>query len=287
MIDPARLTAELLDVLPRKQISRAMGKAADLRAPRPVLSTAIDAFARAYGIDLDEAIVPREGFRTFDDFFTRRLKPGARPIDPDELAVVSPADGKVEDLGPVDPSGALLIKGKRYTVAELVGDPEAAARYGGGHYFVVYLSPRDYHRVHAPIGGPVTTLRYVAGTLFPVNAIGLQHVPQLFAVNERVAVEQRSEHHGPVTTVLVGAIGVGRISVAFDDVMTNVAGSAPGLRDYGDDGPPIERAEELGTFHLGSTAIVFVPPDRAMRFVVGPGARVKVGEALLRPEAGG
>jgi phosphatidylserine decarboxylase len=114
-----------------------------------------------------------------------------------------------------------------------------------------------------------------------VNSIGLRHVPQLFAVNERVAVEQRSEHHGPVTTILVGAIGVGRISVSFDDVLTNVAGASPGERRY-DDGPPLDRAEELGTFHLGSTAIVFVGPTRALRFVVEPGARVRVGEAVLR-----
>lgn len=287
MIDPARLTAELLEVLPRKQISRAMGKAADLRAPRPVLGSAIDAFAKAYGIDLDEAIVPREGFATFDDFFTRRLKPGARPVDADPLAVVSPADGKVEDLGAIDPSGALLVKGKRYTVAELVGDVDDARRYAGGHYFIVYLSPRDYHRVHSPVGGPVASMRHVGGTLFPVNSIGIRHVPQLFAVNERVAVEQRSEHHGPVTTILVGAIGVGRISVAFDDVLTNVAGSQPGVRRYGEDGPPLDRAEELGTFHLGSTAIVFVGPSRRLRFVVEPGARVRVGEAVLRVVEGG
>ncbi|MCB9616350.1 MAG: phosphatidylserine decarboxylase [Sandaracinus sp.] len=286
MIDPARLTAELLDVLPRKQISRAMGKAADLRAPRPVLASAIDAFAKAYDIDLSEAIVPVGGFRTFDDFFTRRLKPGVRPVDADPLALVSPADGKVEDLGPVEADGALLVKGKRYTVAELVGDADAAARYAGGHYFIVYLSPRDYHRVHSPVEGPVATLRHVAGTLFPVNSIGIQHVPQLFAVNERVAVEQQSPH-GPVTTILVGAIGVGRISVSFDDVLTNVSGSVPGERVYGEDGPPLERAEELGTFHLGSTAIVFVGPSRPMRFVVSPGARVRVGEAVMRPAEAG
>lgn len=286
MIDPARLTADLLAVLPRKQISRAMGKAADLHAPRPVLGSVIDAFVKAYGIDLDEAIVPREGFSTFDDFFTRRLKPGVRPIDADPLAVVSPADGKLEDLGPVDPSGALLVKGKRYTVAELIGDADAG-RYAGGHYFIVYLSPRDYHRVHSPVGGPVATLRYVGGTLFPVNSIGIRHVPQLFAVNERVAVEQRSEHHGPVTTILVGAIGVGRISVSFDDVLTNVSGSTPCERRYGEDGPPLDRAEELGTFHLGSTAIVFVGPTQRMRFVVEPGARVRVGEAVMRVVEGG
>lgn len=287
MLDPARITADLLDLLPRKRISRAMGRAADLRAPKPILAPAIEAFVKAYEVDLDEAVVPREGFASFDEFFTRRLRPGSRPVDSDAGAVVSPADGKVEDLGPVDASGSLLVKGKRYTVAELVGDDSSARPFAGGHYFVVYLSPRDYHRVHAPVSGVVEGLRHVGGTLFPVNAIGLQHVPQLFAVNERVAVEQRSPVLGVVTTIMVGAIGVGRISVSFDDLLTNVPGAAPGERRYGQDGPPLERGEELGTFHLGSTAIVFVPPTRALRFVVAPGARVRVGEAILREDGEG
>ncbi|MEM9071591.1 MAG: archaetidylserine decarboxylase [Myxococcota bacterium] len=242
---------------------------------------AIDLFVRAYDIDVSEAIVPEGGFRSFDEFFTRRLKDGARPADPDPSAILSPADGRLEDLGVVDPAGSLLVKGRRYDVAELLGDPEAAASYAGGTYFIVYLSPRDYHRVHAPVSGSVVRAQHVPGTLFPVNSIGLEHVPKLFARNERVAIVQRTEL-GEVTTIMVGAIGVGRISVSFDHEISTNTGRAPGVRRYGEDGPPMERAEELGTFHLGSTAIVFIPPGMASRFVVDGSRPVRVGEAVLR-----
>lgn len=257
-----------------------MGRLAGLRAG-PVAQRAIDAFVRAYDVDMSEAIVPHGGYRTFDDFFTRRLRDGARAADPDPGAVLSPADGRVEDLGPIDPAATLLVKGKRYEVSDLVGDPAAAERYRGGSFFIVYLSPRDYHRVHAPVSGPVARVRYVPGTLYPVNAIGLGHVPQLFARNERMAIVQDSETHGEVTTVMVGAIGVGRIGLSFDDVESNV-GHTPGTRDYGGDGPPMERAEELGVFHLGSTAIVFVGPDAPVDFVIEPGEHVRVGQAVAR-----
>ncbi len=281
MIDAARLTADTLRILPRKRISRALGRLADLRAPVPVLQAAIDLFVRTYDIDLAEAVVPPGGFRSFDEFFTRRLIDGARPIDPDPSVLVSPADGRLEDLGAIDPEGTLLVKGRRYEVTELLDEPEAAQAYAGGSYFIVYLSPRDYHRVHAPVHGPVVRARHVPGTLFPVNAIGLEHVPRLFAVNERVATVQQTRF-GEVTTVMVGAIGVGRISVSFDPEIWTNRGRAPGTRRYGLDGPPMDRGEELGVFHLGSTVLVFVPRGEGTTFEVEAGSAVRVGQGVLR-----
>ena len=261
-----------------------MGRLAGFEGPKPLVERAVRTFVRAYDVNMDEAIVPPDGFRSFDEFFTRRLKPGARPVDPDPNVILSPADGRVEDLGPIEPGATLLVKGRLYDVPDLLGDPESAARYEGGSYFVVYLSPRDYHRVHAPVTGPVEQLRHVPGTLFPVNAIGTEYVPRLFARNERVAVVQRSQLHGEVTTIMVGAIGVGRITMSFDDVVTN-DGQPGGVRRYAD-GPVLERGEELGTFHLGSTAIVFTTPDAPLRRVVEPGAVVRMGRPLARRSEG-
>lgn len=262
-------------------MSRALGRIAELRAPSPVLDRAIDLFVRIYGIDLSEAQVPPGGFRSFDDFFTRTLKPGVRPIDPDAGTLVSPADGRIEDFGDIDPAGTLLVKGKRYEVGDLLGEPASAEHYRGGKFFIVYLSPRDYHRVHAPVAGPIVRARYVGGTLYPVNRIGLMYVPNLFAVNERVAVVQNHPEFGEVVTVMVGATSVGKISLAFDHEVWTNKGNAPGVRRYGDDGPPLDKGEELGTFHLGSTAIVFVPPGPLTRFRVTEGAVVRMGEAIL------
>ncbi len=281
LLRPTRLAAEALRFIPRKRISRALGAAADVHAPRPLVGRAVDAFIRVYGVDLAEAVVPEGGFATFDDFFTRRLVPGARPVDPDPVAIVSPADGRVDDLGPIDLAATLTVKGKLYDVADLLSDAEAAAHYEGGTFFIVYLAPRDYHRVHAPVDGPVERVRYVPGTLFPVNSIGTEHVPRVFARNERVTIVQRSPRFGEITTVMVGAIGVGRIGLAFDELRTNV-GAKPGVRSYGAAAPRLRKGDELGVFHLGSTAVVFVPPGQKLDFTIDRGAKVRMGEAVAR-----
>jgi phosphatidylserine decarboxylase len=275
----SRLAAQTVRVLPRKRLSRALGKLAASRAPQRAVDAAIAAFVRAYDVDLSEVDMPPDGFRTFDDFFTRRLLDGARVVDPDPTALVSPADGRIEDFGEITADGELTVKGKSYTAAALLGDSEAAAAYEGGHYFIVYLSPRDYHRVHAPTCGSVQYMRYVPGTLFPVNRIGTDFIPQLFARNERLAIVQEGVVHGIVTTIMVGAIGVGRIGLSFDEMQTN-QGDTPGLRSYVDSPIPRDRGDELGVFHMGSTAIVMTPPACKLDVVVEAGASIRLGEAM-------
>jgi len=275
----SRLAAQTVRVLPRKRLSRALGRIAASRAPQRLVDAAVAAFVRAYDVDLTEVDVPPGGFRTFDDFFTRTLYPGVRPIDPNPRALVSPADGRIEDLGEISADGELIVKGQAYTAAALLGDAGAAVSYEGGHYFIVYLSPRDYHRVHAPTCGSVQCVRYVPGTLFPVNRIGTDFIPQLFARNERLAIVQEGVVHGVVTTIMVGAIGVGRIGLSFDDVQTN-RGDASGLRSYADSPIPRDRGDELGVFHMGSTAIVMTPPECALEVVVRAGTAIRMGEVM-------
>ncbi|MGB8223777.1 MAG: archaetidylserine decarboxylase [Polyangiales bacterium] len=269
----------MVRVLPRKRLSRALGRLAESRPPQRLVDAAVAAFVRTYDVDLSEVEMPAGGFRTFDDFFTRTLRQGARPVDPDPRALVSPADGRIEDLGVIAVDGELIVKGQSYTAAALLGDSEAAVAYEGGHYFIVYLSPRDYHRVHAPTCGRVQRMRYVPGTLFPVNRIGTEFIPQLFARNERLAIVQAGVVHGSVTTIMVGAIGVGRIGLSFDDVQTN-RGDTPGLRNYAESPIPRERGEEIGVFHMGSTAIVMTPPECQLEVIVEPGASIRMGEAM-------
>ena len=256
-----------------------MGRLAGLSAPPILVDRVVQTFVRLYAIDLDEAIVPEGGFRSFNEFFTRRLRSGARPLDPDPGALISPADGRLDDMGAVDAASVLRIKGRDYRVQELLADPDLGQKYRGGWYFIVYLSPRDYHRVHAPVSGPVQSARYVPGTLYPVNAIGTEHVEGLFARNERVVVTQQSERFGVVSTVMVGAIGVGRIGLSFDDIETNV-GLSGGLREYGEAAPRLERGDELGVFNLGSTVIVFVEPGRLEPPRAERGEHVRMGSAI-------
>ena len=273
------LVAQAVRVLPRKRLSRALGTVASTRAPQPILDGAIAAFVRAYGVDLTEVDVPPEGFRSFDEFFTRKLRSGARVVDPDPRALISPADGRLDDLGEITAHGQLRVKGRLYTAADLLGDREAAVMYEGGRYFVVYLSPRDYHRVHAPTCGDVQCVRYVPGTLFPVNRIGTDHLSQVFARNERLAIVQESAVHGTVTTIMVGAIGVGRIELSFDDLQTN-RGDAPGLRKYADVPIALDRGDELGVFHMGSTAIVMTPRACRLDLDAQASTPIRMGERM-------
>jgi len=279
----SRLAAQTVRALPRKRLSRALGRLASSRAPQALVDAAVAAFARAYDVDLSEVDMPAGGFRTFDEFFTRRLLEGARVVDPDPTALVSPADGRIEDLGEITANGELIVKGQSYTASALLGDSDAARAYERGHYFIVYLSPRDYHRVHAPTCGSVQCVRYVPGTLFPVNRIGTEFVPQLFARNERLAIVQESVVHGIVTTIMVGAIGVGRIGLSFDDVQTN-RGDTPGLRSYSDSPILRDRGEELGVFHMGSTTIVMTPPECKLEVRVRAGSSIRMGEVMAKGE---
>ena len=275
--------AQLLRVLPRERITRAVGRLCDAPLRPAVANAVVGLYVRAYRVDLDDSVPPDGAFDSFDAFFTRQLRDGARPVCADADAIVSPADGRLEDLGPVRSGGALQIKGRDYSVADLVGDPAEVARYEGGQFAIVYLSPRDYHRVHAPVAGEVSLVRSMPGDLFPVNAIGERHVPSLFAKNRRVAIVIDTPSQGRVTVVMVGAMIVGRITVTMvegRDVPIGVHDVRPARR--------VARGDEIGIVHLGSTAVVFVekgaaPPWRAPGydgFAAQPARTVRMGEPL-------
>jgi phosphatidylserine decarboxylase len=264
-----------LRVVPRVRLSQAVGRLCDANVPGPISRLAASIYCRAYRVNLEEAESANGGWASFDQFFTRRLREGVRPIA--DAAVVSPADGRLEQVGPVTLGGRISVKSTAYRVGELIGDEQEAKRYEGGSFAVVYLSPGDYHRVHSPVRGRLGLVRSLPGDLFPVNRIGERHVPNLFVRNQRVALSIDSAPNGRpgigrVTVVMVGAIIVGRITVtALGGVDTR-----PGVY-------PIEPAvaiapgDEIGVFHLGSTAVVFVEPGVELSREPGP---IRYGQAL-------
>lgn len=264
--------AQLLRVLPRARITRAVGRLVDAELHPAVSSAIVGIYARAYRVDLDEAAPQPNGFSTFDSFFTRALREGARPEIAPPDSFVSPADGRIEAMGPILPGGRILVKGKPYTSADLLGDATDAKRYDGGQFAVVYLSPRDYHRVHSPVAGTIRSIRSMAGDYFPVNAIGERHIRGLFARNRRVAIPIDTPTRGRVTVVMVSAMIVGRISVTGIDARDVPIGSH--VMD-----PPLDvrRGDEIGIFRLGSTAVVFVEPGAWPTFSLPFGA-VRVGQ---------
>jgi phosphatidylserine decarboxylase len=275
-------TAQFLRVLPRARIGQALGRLADHRWSPPLGRAVVGVYSRVYDVRLDDCI-ERGGWSSFDAFFTRRLREGARAVDPDPRVITSPADGRIESMGAIDQSGTFLVKGRPYSVAELVGEDEAA-RFLGGSGCVVYLSPRDYHRVHAPVGGIIRRIRSMPGDYFPVNSIGLKHVPNLFVRNRRVAIEIDADGNGAgvgrVTVVMVVAMIVGRITTVGID-----ARDVP-LGDHVFD-PPLRlaRGDEIGVFHLGSTAVVLAEKRASGAWLVSEGP-VRYGQALLRGGGG-
>jgi phosphatidylserine decarboxylase len=266
--------AQVLRVLPRERISRTVGNLTERRWPRVVGDRVVSAYCKLYDVDLAEC-GQQSGWSSFDAFFTRSLRSGVRATDAASDAIVSPADGRLDVAGSIAQDAKWLVKGRPYCIEELVGSAREAERYVGGQGCIVYLSPRDYHRVHAPVAGTLAEIRSIAGDYFPVNNVGIAHIPNLFVRNRRVSIAidtPASIGLGRVTVIMIAAIVVGQISVTgvpARDVPFGV--HAPNLR--------LERGDELGIFHLGSTAVVLFESGAHAKFEA-PLGRIRVGELL-------
>ena len=268
-----------LRLLPKNLVSRLAGAATRWRAPDAVRLPAMRAFAAHYGIDLGECPA-LESYATFGEFFARPLKPGLRTIAPGDDVVVSPVDGAVSEAGLSTDGRMLQAKGIDYSVEALVGDAGLARRLEGGAWTTIYLSPKDYHRIHFPLGGAVTGWRYLPGKLWPVNPASVRTVPGLFTVNERL-VTVLSTPVGLCAVVAVGATVVGRVRAYYDP---SVPATNTGTRMQAGEYPaplPVEKGGELGAFEMGSTVILLfergsVTLDRRLE----PGVRLRVGERI-------
>ena len=286
-----RAALGLLRRLPQGAMSRAFGRLADAPIPRGLRPVVLGAFARAVGADVHEAELPLQAYPTLNRFFTRALKPGARawPADPD--AVASPVDGSVGQLGTVREGRLIQAKGRLYDAAHLLEDEAEGHRYEGGSFVTLYLSPKDYHRIHAPVGGEIRRARHVPGALLPVNAAAVAHLPELFARNERLMCHLDGPL-GRTAVVAVGAYNVGRISAAWDPEwnappgrsawVTNRRGLQSATRTY-DPPVPVARGDEIMTFHLGSTVVLLFEPGRVhLRPSLRPGDSVRLGSLIGR-----
>jgi phosphatidylserine decarboxylase len=274
--DQAYMT--LLRVLPKSALSSALGWATRAPLPTVVHHAAIRAFCRSWGVALGEADGVVEDFPTFAQFFTRRLKEGARTIDPEPSAIVSPVDGRISQLGLVDAGRCLQAKGIWYSVEKLLGDARAALRFEGGHYAAIYLSPKDYHRFHAPVAGRITGYTYLPGEFWPVNPMSVRSREALFAVNERLVTHLDTDA-GAVALVAVGATCVARIHASYDSVVTHT-GQARQTKHY--ERPlAVEKGGEIGMFEMGSTVVVLFERGRiAWNPQLVAGAPVRLGERI-------
>ena len=250
---------KLMGVLPKSTLSLAVGAATRAPAPAPVHQAAMRFFAKRYGVALEEAEHGIEGYPTFGEFFARGLKPGLRPIEPGEKVVASPVDGAVSQAGYSVGDEVVQAKGINYSLTQLLGDADAAQPFHDGAWTTLYLSPRDYHRIHAPLGGEITGWSYLPGQFWPVNPASVALKQALFAVNERL-VAYLSTPLGRCAVVMVGATCVSRIRVTFSDVVTHAG--RPGEVCTFATPPRIEKGGELGRFEMGSTVILLFEKDR-------------------------
>ena len=271
-----------LRYVPKNHLSRFVGRLVHTRLPQPVARRLVRWFADTYQIDVDAAGKELHHYPSIGHFFTRDLREGLRPIESD---FVSPVDGVLRNYGAIADGKLEQIKGKTYTLARFLGDPETAQRYENGVFFNLYLSPQDYHHVHSPVTGKIVRSVHIPGKLWPVNDWSLANVDELFSINERVVTYIECAY-GLVAAVMIGATNVGKISVVYDTFISNAAGTTRTVTRTYD--PPIDIAAgaRLGTFHMGSSVVMLLEPGRVdvERVRLEAGTKVQYGAAVLHGE---
>ena len=274
------LMTRLTHVLPHRMLSGLARRLAYSRHPR-LRRWLIDNVTRRFGVDLSEALESDPGaYESFNAFFTRALRPGVRTPDPDPRAVLMPADGRVSQCGHIRDGRIFQAKGFDFTTAELLGDADAAAAFDGGVFATVYLSPRDYHRVHMPWGGRLRETVHVPGRLFSVGPAAVNAVPRLFARNERLVCHFDCDF-GPMAVVMVGALLVSGVETVWSGIEIPQYGRRIAVKDYTRQRIELQRFAEMARFNYGSTVIVLLPPGVAsLADGLGPVVAVRLGERL-------
>ena len=279
MSDRLAVLAQYL--LPKQALTTLAGRLADTEAGS-LTTGVIRWFVRRYGVDLSEAVDPDPvSYRSFNEFFSRPLRAGARPLaDADFLC---PVDGAISQFGSIEHDQIFQAKGHHYSTTALVGgDGELAARFADGAFATLYLSPRDYHRIHMPVGGRLQRMIHVPGELFSVNPATARAVPGLFARNERVVCVFDADF-GSFVLVLVGATIVGSMATVWHGIVNPPR--AGKIREwlYGDEQARLGKGEEMGRFLLGSTVVMLFPKD-TLNFnpAWAPARSIRMGEMMAR-----
>lgn len=245
-------------ILPHRFLSRIVYQATRWEWA-PWKNFLIGEIVKRYDVDMSQAAQPDPlAYQHFNAFFTRKLKAGARTADPDPQALLCPADGKISQSGRIRDGRIFQAKGQEYTAAELLGDEASAATYRNGSFVTIYLSPRDYHRVHMPLAGELTGTTHVPGRIFSVAPFAVEAIPRLFARNERLVCHFRGEH-GPFVSVMVGAILVSSVATVWDGLVIPPYASSIRHADAAGRHVVLERFAEMARFNMGSTVILLLP----------------------------
>ncbi|MEM6792935.1 MAG: archaetidylserine decarboxylase [Acidobacteriota bacterium] len=255
------------------------GHAAAVRWPVPLRAPLWTAFGRVFGVNFEEIRDPLSSFPSFQDFFVRRLVANARPLDDSSRSVVAPCDGSWGQSGRVEDGRLLQVKGRPYSLAALLGSRAEADGFEGGEFATLYLSPKDYHRFHVPCDALLDRIRYLPGSLWPVNRAGVELVDGLFAENERICAFFELPTGGRIGLVAVGATVVGKIRLTFDVVESNLPKARCEVKDYA---PPLafEKGAEWGRFLFGSTLVLIASPGALHLEKQPAGTPLRLGRAI-------
>ena len=279
-----RVARDAWRMAPKGLLSKIIGWGSRRELPRHLQTILLKSYARTYGLDCTEAERPVNSYKSLQAFFTRRLRHDARVLPADENAVVAPSDGTVCEAGLATAGQLLEAKGSLFTLANLLADDTLAARLAGGPYVVIYLSPRDYHRVHFPVRGEVVWWSHIPGKLFPVGSSSVRREPGLFAKNERFVTVVDSAA-GRYAVVMVAAVGVGHITASYDpEVATHDGGFTKNAVRHKRFNPPfpIESGQELGIFNLGSTTITIFEPGYVELDKLASDTQIRMGSSVGR-----
>jgi len=260
MSHSAELFVALQRLLPKHALSRLIAKLAESTC-RPLKNALINRAIKTFDINMDEAISDDlDSYKSFNAFFTRELKPDVRPLDTSENTVISPADGVISQAGEITKNKILQAKNVDYSLNRLVGDTHQGKRYENGTFATIYLSPRDYHRVHIPVSGQLLSTRYIPGELFSVNKQTTEALPELFARNERLVCEFKSQQLGHFSVILVGAVLVAGIETVWAGVEQPRPEAIREI-DYSGENITFGKGDEIGRFRFGSTVILLFPEN--------------------------
>lgn len=275
-------------ILPKHLLSRLVGKFAAAEAGS-VTTAFIKFFIKKYNVDMSEALYPHpEHYKTFNEFFTRQLKPEVRQIAGGDDVLIQAVDGAVSQFGDIHQDSIFQAKGHNYSLTTLLGGkPELAKPFKNGQFATIYLSPKDYHRIHMPVEGTLTDMVYVPGELFSVNPLTAENVPGLFARNERV-IAFFDTPVGKMAMVLVGATIVASIETVWSGTVTPPAGKNVQHWQYGSDDEAavkLEKGDEMGRFKLGSTIVVCFEKDQIEFEDMEAGMTTRLGEVFALAKA--
>lgn len=266
-------------MLPKGFISRVFGYTSLIPIPQGLMKRIIAWYSAKYGVNLDEAEIPAEGYKNLNKFFTRTLKSGSRKIDGDKSSVVATTDSRVDMYGDITDDSILQAKGVDYSLRELIPSIEAE-KFINGKFITLYLSPGDYHRIHSPVSGKITGFFNIPGKLFTVQEFMVKGLKGLFAINERLITYIETES-GAVAVCKIGAINVGKISLSYDHSVTNKVFRSKNELIYDDDKKPlVKKGDEIGIFNLGSTVIILFENGMMEFSDLKYGQKVKMGDKI-------